>query len=88
MSQQKALRKAVDSMGGVVKAAKRVGISGAAMAAFLAEDGPSARPLPLDRAMQIERLVGGKVKREELRPDVDWSRPKRVRSGASEQKAA
>lgn len=46
------------------------------------------RPLPLDRAMQIERLVVGRVKREELRPDVDWSRPKRARSGAAEQKAA
>lgn len=32
------------------------------------------RPIPVERALEIERATGGAVTCEELRPDVDWSR--------------
>lgn len=32
------------------------------------------RPIPAERALEIERATGGAVTCEELRPDVDWSR--------------
>jgi DNA-binding transcriptional regulator YdaS (Cro superfamily) len=31
------------------------------------------RPVPAERCPSIERLVGGKVRCEALRPDVEWS---------------
>lgn len=30
------------------------------------------RPVPAERCPQIERLTEGRVRCEELRPDVDW----------------
>ncbi len=42
---------------------------------LLEDDDPNYRPVPLPRAMQIERLLAGKITRESLRPDIDWSRP-------------
>lgn len=31
------------------------------------------RPVPAERCPDIERITGGKVTCEELRPDVDWA---------------
>ena len=47
-----------------------------------------ARPIPLDRAMQIERLTNGAVTREELRPDVDWRTHADVASDTDPNEAA
>ena len=75
MTQQTAISDAIDALGGKRQAAEAIGVTYTAVLAWLADDGPNARPLPLERAMQIERLLNGKVTREQLRPDVDWSRP-------------
>ncbi len=34
-----------------------------------------ARPVPAKRALEIERAAHGVVTCEDLRPDIDWSRP-------------
>lgn len=53
---------------------------------LLEDDDPNYRPVPLPRAMQIERLLAGKITREALRPDVDWRRWSEL--SPEEQKAA
>ena len=75
MSQKTALQRAVDLMGGPSKSAEILGVSVTAIHAFLKTDGPQARPLPLERCLQVERATNGLVRCEDLRPDIDWSRP-------------
>ena len=35
------------------------------------------RQVPIERCLPIERATGGRVRAEDLRPDVDWSRARR-----------
>ena len=51
-------------------------------------EGSEGQPIPLDRAMQIERLTNGAVTREELRPDVDWRTHADVASDTDPNEAA
>jgi DNA-binding transcriptional regulator YdaS (Cro superfamily) len=40
------------------------------------------RPVPMDKCLKIERATSGAVTCEELRPDVDWSRPEPQKEAA------
>lgn len=39
---------------------------------LISQWGSGQRPVPSDRCPDIERLTGGQVTCEELKPDVDW----------------
>jgi len=72
------IQKAISHVGSAAKLARLLDVSPQAVTAW--KDG--TRPLPLDRAMQIERATSGAVTCEELRPDVDWSRPEPQKEAA------
>lgn len=67
MEKNIALSKAVSILGGVVKAASTLGLSGYQVIQQWAK----AR-VPADYCPSIERVTNGAVTCEELRPDVDW----------------
>lgn len=48
--------------------AKKVGVTQGMVAFWL-----HMKPPTIERAIQIEKATGGKVRCEELRPDVDWA---------------
>lgn len=64
-----ALRRASDIVGGVSKLAKGLSITAPTIYQWM----KGKRPIPAERCPQIERLTGGLVRCEELRPDVEWS---------------
>jgi DNA-binding transcriptional regulator YdaS (Cro superfamily) len=64
-----AICKAVESMGGQVKLAKPVGVSASMVYQWVR----GIRQVPAERCPSIEKATGGKVRCEDLRPDVDWS---------------
>ena len=66
-------------MQAILKAAIEVG-GQARMAKLLAVTPPTvnqwikgSRPIPAERCPEIERITGGAVRCEDLRPDVNWS---------------
>lgn len=61
---QRPVRRAIELLGGVRKAAKTLGVSPTAIYKWL-DNGVTA-----ERAIEIERATNGEVKREELRPDL------------------
>lgn len=63
------LQKAVDILGGISATARALGVTPQAVRFWLAGD----RKLPAERALDLERLTAGRVRVEQLRPDVDWS---------------
>jgi len=72
------LTKAIEHFGTASALAGALGVKPSSVSQW--RDG--TRPLPLDRAMQIERATSGAVTCEELRPDVDWSRPEPQKEAA------
>jgi len=63
------IKRAIDLAGGPVKLAEELGVSQAAVYFWRA----GSRRLPAEHCPTIERLIGGAITCEELRPDVDWS---------------
>lgn len=63
------INKACQYVGGQAKLAQRLHISPSAVGHWVL----GRRPIPAERCPEIERLVQGHVKCEDLRPDVDWA---------------
>lgn len=72
-----AVERAIAAVGGSdSELARLVGVS----RQFVFEWKTGARKVPATRAVEIETVTGGRVTREELRPDVNWkvlSRPRK-----------
>lgn len=62
-------QKVIDHFGGVSKAAKALGVTYQAVCFW--RDGE--RKIPEKACIDIERETSGKVRCEDLRPDVDWN---------------
>lgn len=62
------IRRACAVIGSQSELARAVGVTNSMVSQWCT----GARPLPLDRAIAIERETGGAVTVEELRPDIDW----------------
>ena len=62
----KHIEKAIKLFGGATVLAKKLGIS----PSFVSEMLRFTKPLPLERALQIEKITDGKVKAKDLRPDI------------------
>jgi DNA-binding transcriptional regulator YdaS (Cro superfamily) len=60
---------AISLLGGPAKAARALGVS--VQAASFWRDG--ARTFPADLCITVEKLTDGRIRCEELRPDVDWA---------------
>lgn len=63
------IKTAIEMLGGPVRAASIIGVT--AQAVCFWRDGK--RRFPAEHCPTVERATGGKVRCEELRPDVDWS---------------
>ncbi len=55
--------------GGKKTLAESLGIPNTYLSRLISGD----RSITLERAIQIERVTGGAVTRQELRPDLEWS---------------
>lgn len=64
-----AIRKAISIAGGASHLAACLGVSTQAVCFW--RDG--ARSIPPERCIAIEKVTGGEVRCEHLRPDVDWA---------------
>jgi DNA-binding transcriptional regulator YdaS (Cro superfamily) len=86
MDEKTHLQCAIDELGGVAAAAAALGLKAATVYEWLT----GRRPLPLARALEIERLTDGKIACEVLRPDVNWQRPTHapIRAASPEKAAA
>ena len=69
VSQISAIRAAATAIGGIAALSRAIGVSPPTVHQW-AHDG---RPVPIQRCIQIEKATGGKVKCEDIRPDVDWA---------------
>ena len=69
MSNAEQIKRACEIVGSRGEFARRLGVS----ISMVSQWCTGARPLPLDRAIAIERETAGAVTVEELRPDVDWA---------------
>lgn len=69
--QPSALDRALEALGGVSATAATLGVKPPTVHQWKAGE----RPIPLERALAIERATNGAVTCEELRPDIDWRRP-------------
>jgi len=63
-----ALSQACRLIGGVRAMADSLGVTPSAVGQWI----NGKRPIPAERCPSIERATGGKVRAEQLRPDVDW----------------
>lgn len=63
------IQRAIDQLGSVTALAGGLEVSVQAVCFW--RDGK--RTIPADKCPSIERLTGGVVRCEELRPDVDWA---------------
>ena len=59
---------AVQMLGGTIATAKLLGVSKSAVAQFKS----GYRRLPVARALEVERLTGGRVTHQQMRPDLPW----------------
>jgi DNA-binding transcriptional regulator YdaS (Cro superfamily) len=57
-----ALQRAINELGGVKQLAEAIGVSGPAISQW--------GRVPSERVIAVERATGGKVSRQELRPDL------------------
>ncbi|WP_177342669.1 YdaS family helix-turn-helix protein [Pseudomonas sp. JY-Q] len=62
--------------GGKKVIALRLGVTPSYLSRLVSGD----RSITAERALQIEEVTGGAVSRQELRPDLQWSTPKRAKS--------
>ena len=63
------LKRAIEHVGGAASLARSLGVSIPAVYAWSS----GQRRISADYCPAIERLTGGAVRCEELRPDVDWA---------------
>lgn len=63
-----AIRKACEVLGSQTALAKALEVTPAAVNQWVS----GARPIPAEQCPAIERATGGKVRCEDLRPDVAW----------------
>lgn len=68
MSISNPVKKAVEHVGGVSVLARCIGVAGPTVHQWM----NGSRRVPAERCPQIERLTGGAVRCEDLRPDVEW----------------
>ena len=54
-------------------------------ASLLSQWATGVRPVPAARCLAIERCTSGKVRCEDLRPDIDWSRAPELCEGSEGQ---
>lgn len=64
-----AILKAASVVGGQTKLAKLLNVTPPAISQWV----KGTRPVPAERCLEIERITGGVVRCEELRPDVNWA---------------
>lgn len=67
--ENKAISKACAVLGGQAMLARAIGVSPPTVNQWC----KGIRPVPAERCPAIERVTGGTVRCEDLRPDVDWS---------------
>ncbi len=68
MTPQQAVAKAAGLFDSHADFAKKLGVKPPTVSQWLS----SARPVPVSRALQIEKLTGGQVDRKVLCPDFPW----------------
>lgn len=69
MAVMDAIEKAIQVVGNAAQLAKAIGVS----PQYLSQLRSAERPVPAERCPTIERVTGGQVRCEDLRPDVDWA---------------
>ena len=69
------LKEYLDAHGKGAAAALARAIGGSSTGISLWANGK--RLVPIERCLPIERATGGRVRAEDLRPDVDWRRARR-----------
>lgn len=79
-----AISKAVDAMGTSAALAAALGVSRPAVSQWLRGE----HQVPVIRCIEIERITGGAVRCEELRPDIDWTFLRDVQQGQAVTAAA
>lgn len=67
--ENKAITKACAAIGGQAMMARAIKVSPPTVSQWC----NGVRPIPAERCPEIERVTGGAVRCEELRPDVDWA---------------
>lgn len=67
-------------LGGVARLAAHLGVSPSAVSQWV----HGRRPLPARHCPAIERLTGGQIRCEDLRPDVDWAYLRGTQPGKQE----
>lgn len=72
------IQKAIDHFGSAASLARGLDVAPQMITQW--KDG--SRPIPAERALEIERATGGAVTCEELRPDIDWSRAEPQKAAA------
>lgn len=63
------LKEACLNFGGQASVARNLGVSPPTINQWVS----GIRPIPAERCLEIEKLTGGAVICEELRPDIDWA---------------
>ena len=69
MNPTEALEKAISLVGSASARAARLGLTKGAISQWKGE----GKKVPADHCPEIEKATNGKVRCEDLRPDVDWS---------------
>lgn len=73
MSPKEAIREAAKVMAGPAKLAARLGVSKSTVSQWLTDDARLSRPVPPKHCPIIERLTEGRVRCEQLHPEIDWA---------------
>jgi DNA-binding transcriptional regulator YdaS (Cro superfamily) len=69
MTPQEALEKAAEILGSMQTLAEKLGVTKGAVSQWKLE----GRRIPAEHCPLIEKLTGGEVRCEQLRPDVEWA---------------
>ena len=77
---ESSLSAAIRLAGGIPKRARALGVSAQAVYFWRA----GSRQLPARHCPTIERLTGGQIRCEDLRPDVDWAYLRGTQPGKQE----
>lgn len=68
-TQTSGIRKACEYVGGVSALAQRLDITSSAVSQWV----NGLRRVPAEQCPKIERITAGKVRCENLRPDIEWA---------------
>lgn len=69
MPSMDAIERAIELVGSAAKLAEDIGVS----PQYMSQLRSGTRPVPAERCPNIERATAGRVRCEDLRPDVDWA---------------